>query len=270
MPLHLTLPPPRRTFQVLVAISAVLVVAGIASDLAGRGTDSELLGLRRLTDVDDESSIPTWWNTTLWLIAAVVHALIAVAVGRDRAAEAAEVDGPVPSRRAVIMRRWGWWLVAELCLVLSIDEAAMIHELPIDRLRDVLGADGWLREAWVIPGAVSCLAVVALFWPWLKSLAPEDRTGYLLAGAVFVSGSIGVEILGAAIEGRWDDDGLAYYLSVSVEELMEMAGVSLAIAVALRIAHRRIGAFEIVVRDPGASAGAGPPGDDQALHPRAG
>jgi hypothetical protein len=236
--LRLVMPEVRPVVAVLTGIAVTLVVLSAAVQLASRAADgSELFGLVRITYVDGEANLPTWYSSGLLLVAAAIHAVVAL----------------VAQRRE---DRWArhWWALAILFVALSLDEAAMIHELPIDRLREAFDASGILYEAWVVPGALVAGVVALSFARFLKALRPPIAAGYLLAGALFVAGAIGVEMVTAVIADGRGRDTLMYVAAVSVEELLEMIGVTVLIGVVATELQSRVGSA-VVLEKTGAPVG---------------
>lgn len=204
------LPNPRATLIAIAAIALVFfgaTVAHIATD-----TDSALLA--RLNS-GHEANLPTWFASGLWASAA----LLAFSMG-----EAARRLGDAIDRR--------WTLLGALFLLLSIDEAAQLHEQTVGPLMDAVesatGLDGAGAKLIAVAVIGAVLAVIAVWlWPWLRSLSGRLRLRLLLAGAVFVSGSLGLEVI-----SRLADSSTANYLS-PLEELCEMLGVGLLVVTLL-------------------------------------
>lgn len=196
---------------VFVFNAAALAVIGLTKAL-DRGGD-----LARLFDVADEGNITSWVSALLLLGAAVLLAVNA------RSAHTAGV----PDERS-------WWLLAGVFTYLSLDEAAALHELLIEPVGSLTDASGLFRYAWIIVAIplVAILGIVLL--GFLRRLSGPTRHAFLLAGAVFVGGAVGVE----AIEGAILDAGITghgvHRLLVSIEEALENIGVALFIGALLR------------------------------------
>jgi hypothetical protein len=202
--------PAARTFLVLVVIAIILaclhvwfwtLIIRTVPDPAL----SPYVGWWRAFDVGGEANLPTWFSVALWFFAAAVVAVYSL-VGRHR---------------------WTWRLLAFTCLLLSVDEAAMLHE-NLHHLGVAMGVDRWapsLPYTWVVPGALAALLLVALYVRAVLRLPLAQRLLVLLAGLVFVGGAIGVEILGGLAMGN--GAYLAYTVLTGVEEVLEMAGVAL-------------------------------------------
>lgn len=208
------LPSPRTTFSAIVAIALLFFAASVAY-IAADG-DSDLLA--RL-DTGGEANLPTWFASALWACAA----LLAFSMG-----EAARRLGDALDRR--------WTLLGALFALLSIDEAAQLHEETVGPLMDsvesVTGLDGAAAKLIAVAVIGAVLAALAIWlWPWLRSLSSRLRLRLLLAGAIFVSGSLGLEVI-----SRLADSSTAEYLS-PLEELCEMIGVGLLVATLLPAAR---------------------------------
>ncbi len=197
----------------LGAVALLLVVLYGASKLV---TDCSLCPeIEVFVHLDGEANLPSWFSSTLWLVAAA----LAGAVAASRAA------GPTGLGRS-------WWGLAALCAFLSLDEAAMVHERFGNRLGGAVSAGDVLYYNWLLYGIAAVAVAGLVFLPFLRALPRGTACRILLAGAVFLSGAIGVEMLGGAsragaidlIQGR-----LAWGLELMVEEFLEMAGIILLI-----------------------------------------
>jgi hypothetical protein len=78
--------------------------------------------------------------------------------------------------------------------------------------------------AWILGGIVFVVIVFLVFWPFLRHLPPATRALFLIAGGLYVAGTIGFEELGA-IYVTYRQSQLIYSMLVAVEEGLEMVGV---------------------------------------------
>lgn len=155
-----------------------------------------------------------------------------------------------------------WWVLALGLLYMSADEAASIHEM-MNRAGHALPlrADGLLRAPWVAFGIAVAATVAIAYRRFLWSLPPATRRGFVAAGACYLGGALGVEMLGAAVSDvqglqsqpdGWGDRGdftTAYALLVTVEEGLEMAGMILFVNTLLGHIASRSGRISVDVRD---------------------
>ena len=105
---------------------------------------------------------------------------------------------------------------------LSADEIAMLHELPIDPMREMFQFGGLLHYAWVLPGMVFVVAVGLVFLRFLLHLPRQTRLLFVFSASVFVMGAIGVEMLSGASAFHAGEETLDYALIVTIEEFLEM------------------------------------------------
>ncbi len=207
--IELTVPNAKRVTLVLLAVVFTLIalstIGQVSKHVLGH---PQLKGFVPAFYVDLESSVPTWYSSAALGFAGLLLALIAVYAWSAR--------DPY---------RLHWSALAALFVLLSIDEIAMFHELPIDGLRESLGAGGVLYYTWVIPGAVFVLVVGAAFARFLWHLPRRTRVTFVVAGIVFVGGAIGVEMISGLQADRYGEQTLGYAMIVTVEELCEMLGI---------------------------------------------
>lgn len=223
-----------------VVVSVVLLVADLAVTFAVYGADADRAALLpALLDTDGEANLPAWF--TSMLLAA--GALAAVLRGRElRAAGAAWVGH--------------WFALGAVLLVLSIDEAAVLHEEAVGPLGDVaealgLGGDAARLAAVAIVGAT--LAALALpFLRWLRALPRPARTGMLAGVALLVGCALGMETIARLLEQWRGTYGLADDLLSTAEEFGEMLGATAFLVATLTVAGEPAG---------DEAAGAAPPAE---------
>jgi hypothetical protein len=84
---------------------------------------------------------------------------------------------------------------------------------------------GSLHYAWIIPAGI-CVALFVLgYLRFLAKLPAKTRRLFLLAGAIFVGGALGIEAVSGKHASLHGEQNLTYHLIIAVEELFEMAGV---------------------------------------------
>jgi len=156
--------------------------------------------LRDLFDVDEEENFPTWFSAAVLLLCASL--LYAIAAKKTR-----ELDR--------FSRHWLFLSMA--FVVMSVDEVAGIHEA----LNTVTDAP------WTIPGAMIVTLAALFYVRFLTHLPVRTRVAFVLAGAMFVGGAVGVEHATDWYLESHDFDSLGYNLLTAVEEGMEMFGIAL-------------------------------------------
>lgn len=235
MPRHTPAPPvgtaspritisPSRVLRILLGAVALITLLGIAGELSRNFAPDDrdalpraLRVLRRNFNPSAEQTVGAWFSTGSLLLASVAVGIIAAA-GRatgDRFAK-------------------HWYGLAAIVLFLSFDEAAAFHEQLGDWVARVLPTGGIFLWAWVVPYTIFASAVALASIPWLRALPADTRRGVLLAGALYVGGSLVLEMIQAGItDARGRGGGPVTFLAV-VEETAEMLGVAVFLHTLLR------------------------------------
>lgn len=198
--------------RVLGAAAAALVAASIAGQLIVYLTGHDTVyGFVRLSYLDAEQSIPTFFSTAQLLFCALCLAVVA----------ALSHTAGAPDARY-------WTILAIGFLYMAADEAASIHELLILPLRGLLGGGrrlGIFYFAWVIPYGALVLGLAPFFLRFLFRLPAKTRRAFLTAGGIYLAGAIGMEL----IEGLYSESrgtrSLTFSMMATVEESLEMTGV---------------------------------------------
>jgi hypothetical protein len=219
----------RRTRGWLLVLVGVLLVLDELVLFARYGLGhGRLGGLYGLFDLDVETSVSTFVQSTLLVGAAVAFFVL----GRAR-----------PDVRSVA------WVLGGATLWVAADEASQIHELlivPIDRLLDTSGV--W-RLGWVIPGIAVAAAVVVLTVRLVRVLDPDVRRLLVFGGALYLAGALGFEMLGAAWSDAHGQDAVYRIVFTSIEETLEGVGIVLAFCALLEAIRRAAGRVDFTL-DP--------------------
>ena len=239
----LVLAPERIAAVLLAAILAfaALSTIGRVGMLYVDGTEHG--GLQEIAyrfDLDRESNITTWFSSTVLLSCGVALAVIAVFTRNARRPFA-----------------FHWALLAATFVFLSLDESAYLHEILIVPLRRRLGVGGVLYFAWVIPAFA---AVAAFGLSYLRFLWHLDRRSFrlfLAAGALFVGGALGLELVGGALAEAYGLQALSYTAVMTCEEVLEMLGSGLFLYALLDYVRRHFGSWQVrLAPAPSVAAGA--------------
>jgi hypothetical protein len=227
-----------KTIVRAIIIAVLLItLAGLAARFAMYmwGQEAFLQSLR-IFDVGEERSIPTWFESIQFLLCSILLAVIA-ATKKQR------------NDRYILH----WSVLSIILLLLSLDEVASIHEaigqLSEHLLHNITGftPSGAISVFWVVPGAVFVFIVLLAYLRFLADLPQSTRRLFLFAGALFVLGALGFEMLSAQVvfssggisdwivsaSGGAVDRGSASAiptiikgLQTSVEEMFEMLGLT--------------------------------------------
>ena len=235
----------RRLVRWLWIIMAVLIAAGFAGQISrfllGHGS---LGGLVQRFDLDEEQNIPTFFSVCLLMGAGLILTLIAT----DRRV-----------RQAPGAAHWRWLAIG--FFFLGTDEFAGIHEQVGALIDAVFGRQHGLFEAsWVIAGLGIVAVVGGLYLPFLFKLPLRTRVAFIVAGAVYVGGAVGMEMIESLHRERAGRDFIGVILN-TFEEGLEMAGVILFIDALLRFCTAERIIVSIRTRETGLPAPTDSAGD---------
>lgn len=186
----------------------------------------------RLFHVDIEKNLPSTFSAIKLLLAGLA-ALACI--------------GPDEGRRFTRMTYRDVWLIFAIALILmGVDEYLSFHEglgdifYRLKIITDEIPLGGYAWPWTIIGGALA--AVVGAFgvYSTYRMFAGRRYLFFLmvLAGALFVTGSVGLENYGVYLDNFHASAGANTMMGV--EELLEMASVSLAIFVFLRYREERL------------------------------
>jgi hypothetical protein len=227
-----------KTIVRIIVIAVLLItLAGLAARFAlYMWGEVEFLQPLRLFDVGEERSIPTWFESILFLLCSIL--LVVVAVAKKQRNDSYSLH---------------WGVLSIILLLLSLDEVASIHEAIGQQSERLLNyttgitPGGAISFFWVVPGAVFVFIVLLAYLRFLANLPQTTRRLFLFAGALFVLGALGIEMLTAQVvsssggianwiessSGGIVDRGSASAiptilkgLQTSVEEMFEMLGLT--------------------------------------------
>lgn len=117
-----------------------------------------------------------------------------------------------------------WKALSWIFLLLAIDEACSLHELSIPILRTAINAKGIFYFTWVIPAFFLLIIFLIIFRKFIQSLPIKTKTLFILAGAVYVTGALGMELVGGYLADNFGYNTV-YGITTSFEELLEMLGI---------------------------------------------
>jgi hypothetical protein len=95
---------------------------------------------------------------------------------------------------------------------------------------------GFVHYPWVIGGAVAVFIVGLSYLRFLLHLPFKIRSLFIVAGALYVGGALGVESVCANLDYLYGFKNLRYSLVAGIEELCEMSGVVIFIYALMRYA----------------------------------
>jgi hypothetical protein len=195
----------KRTTIILTAIMSVLVAIHV---LAMQANFNESLGLKKaldfeywqvaIFDLDEEESFGTWFSTAILLFSSVLLFFVADCL------------------RSAADSMYRWWTILGLGFgLMSIDEVVGLHELFNTLYEDV---------PWTTAGFFLFVLAGFCFLPFLWHYRWRTSGLFMVAGAIFASGAIGIERYSGT-----DINSLGYNMLTGLEEGLEMSGVIIVI-----------------------------------------
>ncbi|WP_018479106.1 hypothetical protein [Pontibacter roseus] len=219
---------PEGVVKWLGVVVFILLLANITGIVLENIVQSEARFTRilvRYFDFNGESNIPAFFSSIILLLSAAILFLI------------------YKQRRHQGKTRYTrqWLLLGLLFVFLAVDENVQLHEHVAEFVRPQLGNDlsGFLHWAWVVPYAVLTVAVMFYFLRFVLHLPPFTRRLVFIAGALFVTGALGLELFEGYLYKRYGIDHLYNRILYCLEELMEMSGVVLFIYALLHYLAQR-------------------------------
>lgn len=184
-----------------------------------------LKDLRLLFDFDEEHNVPTLYSS----FALMVCSMLLTWIGRRH-----QLEGE--SHRY-------WYGLALTFGFLALDEVVQLHER-IDQVRSGVLAS-WRVSGWILPYAAALAALGLGYARFLLRLPLRHRVWFLAAGAIFVFGTVGCELLGPFAQRR---GRACYAVCYTCEELFEMSGVAVFVLGLVDYAIARFGALTLSIR----------------------
>ncbi|WP_309569638.1 hypothetical protein [Deinococcus sp.] len=176
------------------------------SDVAGK--------VMRATNVGLEGNLPSLYNAALLLACALLLGLLA--------------SGSRPCGTADAR---GWRLLTWVFAYLTADEYLHFHEMLTAPMRGLLRVDGLLHYAWVVPYAVLGIILFVNLLPFLRRLPGRVFRNMLIAGAVYIAGAMGLEMIGGKVDTLFGENSLALVILSTIEEGLEMFALTFFIGV---------------------------------------
>ncbi len=187
--------------RVLARVTAGFCLAGLLAELTRERLTLGDHPLVSLLSLSYEGNLPSWYASALPLACAGLLAWISAGETADRT---------------------HWRVLAFGFLAISIDEAVGFHEL----LGSLFDTTGVLHFGWVIPASALVVALGLYFLGFLRRLSPETAAAFVIAGGIYVTGAVLLELpLGWWTE-QHGEDNLGYYLIDWCEETLELIGLT--------------------------------------------
>jgi hypothetical protein len=169
--------------------------------------------LMRAFYVDLEANIPTYFNTIILFIPALLLGIIS--------AWKYSIKDKF---------KFSWIGLALIFLYLSMDEAAALHERLIKPVRSILNIyEGWFYFAWIIPGIIAVILFGISYFRFFLSLDNKYKILFFVSLTIYIGGIIGGEVVSGYFAQLTGLDNFNYAMFTSLEESLEYIGASMLI-----------------------------------------
>jgi len=206
---------PERLARALVLLFAGLFSLNALALVVAHGFGYPIAkGFVPLFHVDYESNLPTFAAFLLLISCSLTSGwMSALETGRPR------------HRRA-------WAFISVLFLLLAADEAFSFHEQVSSYLTIEFSGLGLPLYAWVVPYGIAVTVLGAFLLRWFLELEVSLRRTLMVAGTVFLSGALGLELVSSYYYESLPPDRdvfrtLTGDLLATLEEDCEFAGLSI-------------------------------------------
>jgi len=232
--MEITLQPKKVALAFFWVVMALTLIHSIVLFFYFYLKDEEVFGLVDIFDFDIEGNVPTLYSTVALLFCAALLAIIA---------------------RSNWEKARGWrmyWLgLAAIFAFLAIDEGVGLHEYLSEIFEKFMEAEGLLYFLWVVPYGIATAIVGLIYLRFVLNLPKPTRTLFVVAGVIFLTGAVGIEMLSAREVDRHSVYTITYCLLYTFEELFEMLGIVLFIYALLSYIVQETGRLSIIVELPG-------------------
>jgi hypothetical protein len=197
----------KKIFIILASISLIFTIINLGLIMFYPGFSAWTSGTPvALFNMDSEVSIPTWYAQTLLFVASCLFFVIALSAKHST--------------------RY-WYALSAIFIFVSIDEGASVHELLMDPVRNILNiTSGPLYYSWFIVYLGLFLILVALFFRFFLTLPLRLKKLMVLSALIFLSGAVGLEIVGGMIASSPNMSNSLYAIVTTIEETLELLGAS--------------------------------------------
>jgi len=201
---------PINVLVMLLCIVSFLTIANIMGIIYILNfSPDNIYHLIRWFDFSLEVNIPTFFSTFIIMVSSILLFVIGMTHKR------------MGNRYAL------WILLSFIFLFLSFDETVQLHERQVHTIRNLLDTSGYLYFAWIIPYSIVLFILLLIYIRFLMRLPKTALILFLVSGGIYISGAIGMELISGNHAEQFGQNNITYYIYVTLEELIEMTGMSI-------------------------------------------
>jgi hypothetical protein len=208
-PLNVTIHPEKIT-RVFVFVAVLLFAAHIATRFLTLVVgDDFFYGFVPMFNFDKERNAPSYFSSLSMAFIALLVSIVAAANKGKR-------------------YFWHWTIMAAIFLFVSFDELVALHEQMIQPLRSAFEFTGFLFYPWVIVYGALLVVLIVKYARFIWDLPSKTRFLFLIAAGLYISGALGLEMVGGHIYAlNGSGNNLEYMFLTTIEETLEIAGTIL-------------------------------------------
>ena len=203
----------KSIFNTLLIMACVLVVASVAGQVMKYFVGHPSVhGLVPLFDVNREQNIPTLFSVLLLVTCSI---LLGLNFYLHRKQEAG--------------LKMYWATLAIGFVFMAIDEFTELHENVGILFKPLIGSysHGLFYYSWVVPACALIIFLAVFYSSFLFKLPKTTRINFIIAAIIYITGLIGIEMLGGHYHELHGRENLTYSLISTLEESLEMLGLIL-------------------------------------------
>jgi len=120
-------------------------------------------------------------------------------------------------------------------IFLGFDESATIHETIGDWTEQFVDTAGYLHYPWIISYSILIGILGLVYFRFFIRMERDIFWSFMLAAFIFMSGAVGLELMGAKEASLHGSDTMLYCFYYTIEESLEMFGVIYLIHILLEL-----------------------------------
>ena len=169
---------------------------------------SPMTALEEMFQLDSEKNIPAYFSTGILLLSSGLLMIIFY-----------------HRRKAQAKFAMHWLFLSLIFLYLSLDEFLSIHESFIGPVRQRVAVQGIFSYEWIIIAIPLVIILAVAYFPFLLNLPPATRKIIVLAGTMYIVGSLGGEMLSGWYASNFGEGDNNYRMLTVLEETLEISGI---------------------------------------------
>ena len=198
-----------KFIKILSSVAFILIVLSILGHIYIYKTSDDRY-LVHMFDMDREWNVPTIFSAINLLIVGVLLQFIATIKRQNK--------------EPFVLH---WRFLAILFLYVSFDEILVLHEQTITPLRSLMNTSGIFYFAWTIPASFFVVFLSVIYLKFIIKIGRPIRFLMILSAIIYISGSIGGELVSGWFLSENNETSLLYLLITDIEESLELTGIIL-------------------------------------------